>query len=120
MKKGILFGVMGLTALGIAAYGTGVFASQGENFKFGPNYSPERHETMTKAFENRDYASWKTQMGNRGPGRVVTEQNFARFAQMHELMLQGKNEEANEIRRELGLGAGNRQGRGMGNGFRNN
>jgi hypothetical protein len=63
-----------------------------------------------------------------GKGRVsevVTEENFARFAEAHRLATEGKIEEARQIRQELGLGlndgngsrngAGNGQGQRMGN-----
>jgi hypothetical protein len=79
--------------------------------QFGPNYSPERHTQMTEAFANNDYAAWKNLMVNRGAANVVTQENFSKFTQMHNLMLEGKSDEANKIRQELGLG--NRQGRGM-------
>lgn len=78
----------------------------------GPYYSAERHEAMTKAFENKDYNAWKSLMQGKGRvTQVVTEQNFARFAEMHKLMLDGKTDEANQIRQELGLGLRNRMGR---------
>lgn len=56
-----------------------------------------------------------------GRGRVsevINEGNFARFAEMHQLRLEGRNEEADQIRTELGLGlrngSGNDQGKGYG------
>jgi hypothetical protein len=113
MNKGIILGILGLAVIGVSAYGVSAFASQGRMGQFGPNYTPERHEQMLKAFENNDYAAWKNQMGNRGAANVVTEQNFSRFTQMHNLMLEGKIDEANAIRSELGLGQGNGRGQGM-------
>jgi Spy/CpxP family protein refolding chaperone len=114
MNKSIALGVLSLAILGVGAYGVSAFAAQGQNRtagQFGPNYTPERHEQMQKAFENNDYNAWKSQMGNMGATRVVTEQNFSRFAEMHKLMLEGKTTEANAIRTELGLGQGG--GKGM-------
>ena len=71
----------------------------------GPYYSPEKHEAMLKAFENKDYNSWKNlKQGRVRVSQVINEQNFSRFAEMHKLMLEGKTEEANKIRQELGLG----------------
>lgn len=113
-KKTIMLGALGLLGLGAVAFATGTFAYQGDPAKLGPNYTPERHEAMQKAFESNDYAAWKAQMGERGAARKVTEQNFARFSEMHKLMLEGKTIEANAIRAELGLGQGGGQGRGMG------
>lgn len=115
INKGIILGVLGLAVVGVTAYGVSAFASQGGMMgQFGPNYTPERHVQMQTAFDNNDYASWKTQMGDRGAARIVTEKNFARFTQMHDLMLEGKVDEANKIRTELGLGQGQGGGRGQG------
>ncbi|KKR19877.1 MAG: hypothetical protein UT50_C0027G0004 [Candidatus Moranbacteria bacterium GW2011_GWA2_39_41] len=117
-KKTIMLGGLGLVALGAVAFATGTYAYQGNPAKFGPNYTPERHAQIQKAFESNDYAAWKAQMNDRGAARIVNEQNFARFSQMHKLMLEGKTSEANAIRSELGLGQGGGQGRGMMNGQR--
>jgi hypothetical protein len=96
-------------------------AYQGDPSVQGPNYTVERHETMTKAFANNDFATWKSQMSGRGRvTEVVNEQNFAKFAQAHKLATEGKMTEANAIRAELGLGQHNGSGRGQGMGNRNN
>jgi hypothetical protein len=113
-NKTIILGTLGVLALGAVALATGTFAYQGDPAKFGPNYTPERHVVMQKAFESNDYATWKAQMGDRGATRKVTEKNFARFSEMHKLMLEGKTTEANAIRAELGLGQGGGKGQGMG------
>ena len=114
MNKSIAFGALGLVVIGSAVFASSVFASQGRAMgvgKFGPNHSPERHAQMTEAFANGDYSSWKNLMNGRGAARVVTQENFAKFSEMHNLMLAGKTDDANEIRQELGLGNG--RGRGM-------
>lgn len=46
-------------------------------------------------------------MGNKGITRKITEQNFNRFTEMVQLRLNGKIEEANKIKTELGLGIKN-------------
>jgi len=51
---------------------------------------------------------------------VITEENFARFAEAHRLALEGKTDEANQIRAELGLGQGQRNGDGQGRGYGKN
>jgi hypothetical protein len=111
-----------IVALGIAgalAISQGALAYRGNPEQTGPNYSPEKHEAMQKAFENKDYNAWKELMNGRGRvTQVVNEQNFSRFAEMHKLMLEKKTDEANEIRKELGLGQGNGQGRGNGKGMK--
>jgi hypothetical protein len=116
MKKTILgLGVLALV-LGVTAVSAGsALAYRGDVGVKGPNYSPERHEAMLKAFENKDYTAWKNLMQNKGRvTQVVTEANFAKFAEAHNLALQGKIEEAKKIRQELGLGLKNGSGRNGG------
>ncbi|MEI7498346.1 MAG: hypothetical protein WCK11_03630 [Candidatus Falkowbacteria bacterium] len=63
---------------------------------------------------SNNYDAWRTSMANNG-GRAataVTEQNFDQYTAMHQLMVDGKYEEAQKVRTELGLG----QGRGNGYG----
>lgn len=87
-------------------------AFRGDPTVMGPNYSQERHQEMTQAFENNDYEAWSELMQGRGRvTQVINEGNFESFAQMHQLMLEGDTEGANQIRAELGLGQGNGFGR---------
>lgn len=111
-KKGIALGVIGLVIAGLTAYSTGALAYRGDASKTGPNYTPERHAIMEKAFEENNYDAWKEQMGDRGATRKITAENFNRFSEMHKLREEGKIDEANKIRKELGLGQGNKQGKG--------
>jgi len=84
----------------------------------GPNYTDERHTAMENAFEKGDYDAWKNLMQGRGRvTQIVTKDNFAKFAQIHELMENGKTAEAQKIRQELGLGLRNGTGQGMGRGW---
>lgn len=104
----LLLGVAGVSASNALAY-------KGDPTVKGPNYSVERHTAMEKAFENKDYDAWKNLM--QGKGRVtevVNQDNFAKFAEAHELAEQGKTAEAQKIRQELGLGLHNGSGKGMG------
>lgn len=114
--------ILGLTALAI---GTGViFASasnaaayKGDPAVKGPNYTVERHEAMEKAFENKDFSQWLALMQGKGRvTQVVNKDNFAKFAEAHELAEDGKLVEANQIRTELGLNQHNGAGNGMGMG----
>ncbi len=122
MNKGILALtgiVLGAGALFAASSST--LAYRGDPNVQGPNYTAERHETMTKAFENNDYNAWREQMDGHGRvTQVVNEENFARFAEMHQLMLDGKTDEANVIRAELGLGQQNGSGQGHYGGYGRN
>jgi len=119
-KKLLLgFSTLALTAVIGSVVAGSAQAYQGDMTKKGPNYTPERHETMTKAFENKDYNAWKNLMQGRGRiTQVVNAQNFARFAEAHKLALAGKTDEANKIRAELGLGLHNGTGTGQGMGCR--
>ena len=112
-----------LVAAGVI--GTGLYASayQGNPNVIGPNYTPERHSAMTKAFEENDYNAWKELMAGRGRvTQVINENNFSRFVEAHNLALAGKKDEANKIRTELGLGLrnGDGHGRGLGRGVNYN
>lgn len=114
MKKTIIgLGALALIAGAIGLSAKTSLAYQGEANIKGPNYSAERHEAMIKALETKDYNAWKTLMSSRSRlAQVVNETNFPKFVQAHELMLQGKTAEAQEIRQELGLGAGGCRGAG--------
>jgi len=117
-KKYIALGSVGLLLGGLLLFTNKVSAYKGDPAVKGPYYTEERHEEMTKAFENNDYNAWKEQMGGRGRvSQVINEENFARFAEAHRLALEGKTEEAAKIRQELGLGLQNGSGKGMGQGF---
>lgn len=116
MKKntlglGALALVLGVTAISANS----VFAYRGDPTVQGPNYSTERHTEMEKVFEDNDYFAWKDLMQNRGRvTQIVTEANFAKFAEAHELMEDGNIEEAKKIRQEIGLGLKNGSGRNGG------
>ena len=117
-KQSILLGAAALILGGVALAPGVVNAYQGDPSVQGPNYTLQRHEAMTQAFENKDYQAWKNLMpGNGRVTQVVNEANFDKFAQAHQLALEGKTDEANQIRAELGLGQRNGSGQGQGQGF---
>ncbi len=93
-----------------------ISAYKGDPNVQGPNYTQERHDAMTQAFANKDYNAWKTLMDGKGASRRITAENFSRFAEAHQLSLEGKTAEAAAIRAELGLGQQNGSGMGQGNG----
>lgn len=108
MGLGALAIVLGVTAVSAGS----AFAYQGDPSVQGPNYSAERHAAMTAAFEQGDYTAWKNLMQGRGRAtQVITEANFSKLVEAHNLALQGKLAEAEQIRKELGLGL--RNGSGM-------
>ncbi len=119
----VLLTISALTIGGLVFVPKAVNAYRGDPSVKGPNYTAERHEAMTQAFNNNDYNAWKSLMQGKGRvTQVVNEGNFERFSLMHKYMLEGKTEEANAIRTELGLGMrnGSGQGQGMGYGRNNN
>lgn len=112
-KKVAILSIAGLSLAGFTALSGSAFAYRGDPTVKGPNYSEERHQAMTKAFESNDYNAWKELMQGKGRvTQVVNEQNFAKFAEAHKLALEGKTEEAKKIREELGLGLRNGAGYG--------
>jgi hypothetical protein len=116
MKKTTLgLGALALT-LGVIGMSAGTaLAYKSDLTVKGPNYSVERHTAMIKAFENKDYDAWKNLMQGKGRVmKVVNKDNFAKFAEAHQLAFQGKTAEAQKIRQELGLGQHNSSGKGMG------
>jgi len=113
-KKTMLLGAMVLVLGGLVMFPGLIRAYQGDPNIQGPNCTAERHEAMTQAFENNDYSAWEEQMHGKGRvTQVVNEDNFARFAEAHRLASEGKTDEANQIRQELGLGLKNGSGRGQ-------
>lgn len=99
------FAIIGATFIGGMLLTTSAWAYRGDPNVQGPNYSPERHQAMIQAFENNDYNAWKEQMAGKGRvTQVINQDNFARFAEAHRLTLEGKTDEAKQIRSELGLG----------------
>ena len=108
-------GVLSALALAIIIAGPTTFAYQGNPSTQGPNCTNEQHEAMTEVFNNNDYSSWKNiveKQGNRGrKTQIINENNFQTFVKMRKLMLEGKTDEAIEIRKSLGLGLRNEQRR---------
>jgi len=109
MEKKYLLGVGALfvvALLGVAL----VSAYQGNPEVRGPNYSEDRHEAMQEVFENLDYEGWVSLMTQDGRNPrvvdVITEDNFAKFVEAHNLRIEGDIEGARDILAELGLGKG--------------
>jgi len=113
----LIAGAVGVvTLLGVGT--TAVSAYRGDMTTYGPNHTEERAEAIDNALKNNDVQAWKEIMTENGhTPRVVevvdTKEELAKFKEMRELKKQGKYEEAQKIRTELGLGNG--QGRGNGN-----
>lgn len=116
-KKSILLGTAAFVIGGFILNPAITEAYRGDPNTQDPNCSGERHEAIEEAFANNDYDAWKELMSGKGRAtQVITEENFARFAEAHQLAEEGKLEEARQIRQELGLGFGNRYGDGSSQG----
>jgi len=118
MKKTILtLGAAALVLGGLFTLPGSVGAYRGDPGVEGPDCTEERHQEMEQAFESNDYQDWKNLMQGKGRiTQVVNQENFAQFAEAHQLAEEGKIDEAKQIRQELGLGLGNRSGDGTGKG----
>lgn len=111
-KTSIVLGITTLVVGGLVLAPKAALAYRGDPGVKGPNYTAERHEAMTKAFETNDYNAWKNLMTGKGRViEVINANNFSRFAEAHKLALEGKTNEAKAIRSELGLGMGMGHGR---------
>ena len=122
INKKVILGISALVLGGAIFTPRIVEAYRGDPSVQGPNYTVERHEAMTKAFADRDYSAWKSlvQSNNGRVAQVINQSNFGKFVDAHNLALQGKTDEANKVRAELGLGLRNGSGRGQGMGFGRN
>jgi len=114
--KKILLSVSALALVGVVGLGAASLAfAQGNPIQMGMHGTGEQHEAVQKALENKDYNAFKEL--TRGMGmmsRIVTEENFAKITEAHQLMEQGKYDEARAVRQELGLGMGMSHGMGYG------
>jgi hypothetical protein len=122
-NKGIILGTLAVALLGVIAFATTkADAYRGDYTQVGPNHTEEREAEMEKVFEDLNYEGWKTLMteDGRNPGvlrHIESQEDFEAFVQARELAMEGKTEEANQIREELGMGQGEmRRGEGKGNG----
>jgi hypothetical protein len=117
-NKIITLGMTGLVLGGLLFIAPGsTLAYRGDVNVKGPNYTAERHETMLKLFETKNFGGWLKEMAGKGVTRIVnTQDKFNKFIEARKLALEGKNMEASKIRAELGLGLQNGSGYGKGMG----
>ncbi|KKP43923.1 MAG: hypothetical protein UR34_C0001G0095 [candidate division WS6 bacterium GW2011_GWC1_33_20] len=119
-NKLIVLGTLAVALLGVIAFTTKeADAYRGDYTQVGPNHTEEREAQMEEIFESKDYDAWVALMteGGRNPGvldKIDFQEDFNSFVEAHELALEGKTEEANAIREDLGLGQGQRMGNGHG------
>jgi hypothetical protein len=119
--------VIGVAMIAMFVLSAGVFAYQGyngqQNFQ-NIDITEDVKNQIHDALNTRDYDAWVQlrEETNAPLGRVseiVTEENFDKFAEMHEAKLSGDFEKVWELKEEFGIermgkgkGIGNGRGRG--------
>lgn len=118
IKFYILVGALGLLVTTLTV-STITFAGEGFGKKF-ENLSPEKqaqiqakkdafqqkHEELNVIIEEEDFDAWAELMASQGKDEeFITEENFAKYIEMHQLIEEGKEkfEQAREIAEELGI-----------------
>ena len=110
MKK-ILFSIIVVCAL-ITLTSSQAYAYRADPKIKGPNYSTQRHKSMLKLYEyttdinkmKTNYAEWKKLMAERPIlEKINTLDKFRMFLEMRKLRIEGKYQQANELREKLGL-----------------
>lgn len=115
--------VLGLGAVAVSSAIVVSADQEGETHPcFGNGNRGEHREAAHEAMEAGDYGAWKEATKNSPHASEVTEEMFARMQEMHELREEGKYEESDKIREELGFPErhagkhGKRHGGGNGSG----
>ena len=68
-----------------------------------PNDGWQNMQAMRQAINDNDYAAWAKIMAGKPMADKINQNNFSQFVQMHQLITQGKFDEANKIRTKLGI-----------------
>ncbi len=75
-------------------------------------YRMEMRDAIKDAVENNDYEAFKTAIVDSPLAEhITTKEEFTKFVEAHELMAEGKFEEAHAIMTELGIERGEHTGR---------
>jgi len=117
MNKAYITGTVIAATLIITSSST--FAFWGGSNSEKPKVNQELRQQIEETIENNDYDAWKALTEDHGKKgnliKVITEENFSQFAEMHEHIREGEREAAKAIADELGLPQkGRGQGKGMG------
>ena len=96
--------------------GQGVKSGGMGRFKSGGMMGLGSTEAARAAVEAGDYEAWKTAVGDSPMAEKITAENFSKMVEAHKLMLEGKYEEARELKAEMGFSGMGRMGgmKGMG------
>ena len=104
MKKKI---VLPILAIAIAALVIGSSSLVNAQFGDGGMSAGGRDEDCQEFFENNDYEGWKNFINTKA-AEFSSQENFENLKQVHDLMADGKIEEAESLRAELGISRGGR------------
>jgi len=101
--------------LGLQQGGRG-FKNGMDGMRRGKKFDTQDFIAIKDAIINNDYTTWKNLMADKPMAEKITEEDFAKMVEMHNLMQAGNLEEAKVLREELGLNMGGfgEMGRGMG------
>lgn len=106
MKKHtkIRLGAAALSVIVTTALIAGIsYAYNGSFQKNGFHFVPRNHKAIISAIETGDYNIWREAVGDRPITEKITEENFSKFVEMHNLIEEGNFEEARAIGEELGV-----------------
>jgi uncharacterized short protein YbdD (DUF466 family) len=96
--------ILAAITIGVSANndtGTAGFTTPRSSFRGMTHGNRAAVETAIQA---NDYDAWIKAMGDKNPmANIITKDNFAKFVSMHQLMKDGKFDEAKQIADELGL-----------------
>lgn len=111
-KKFVIGSLLGVLAVSAAAVGSSLVASAdtGSQMQRHLGMYRERHAERVQdrvairaALERGDYNAWKIAMGDRPNANEVTESEFPKLQEAHKLSLQGKYQEARQLREDIGM-----------------
>jgi len=125
MKKEKIIGVAVLSLFLVAGVST-TFAQNGVDWEAKKALMAEKKVQMGEIFENGTYGDWANLMNSNFEEKInqmrewhtkkmsqITEVNWGRFVEAHQLMIAGDKEGAQAIMAELGFESGMGKGVGM-------
>ena len=118
MKKRKFIALSAVTAAIIASgfFYSPAYAAQAHQGKNPAKYATTlaQRSAIEKAIENNDYATWKTLVKGK-IAQLINESNFPKYVEAYNLVKAGKYQEANAIRKELGISNRDSGRLGLGN-----
>jgi len=94
--------ITALAVVGVSYAETKYFSGQNKD-RDGSKFTSEQRAAAETAIASNDYNAWKTAMGGNPMTEKITADNFTKFVEAHNLMKEGKTDEAKTIMEELGV-----------------